>query len=191
MPGQSAGEGTNPRACRTGKIIIASDADTDGFHIRLLVFTMFWKLWRPLVMEGFLYIANTPLYRIKHGKTVEYFFDDITLQEYMAEHGLNKSNSSISRFKGLGEAGADVLSKTTVDPESRDLIPLRIEPDQVEKVDRVLDVFFSDDSRDRKELMLKDILVDTNDEFIGQMLKSLTGSDEDIIEPIVEEELAI
>lgn len=192
MPGQDITENTNVRACRTGKIIIASDADMDGFHIRLLLFTMFWKLWRPLVMGGYLYVANTPLYRVTWGKNEEFFFDGESLAEFMKENGLTKSNSRVNRFKGLGETNPDVLSKTTVNPATRDLIPLEIAPEDESRVDDVLEIMFGSDTRDRKSIMLEGILQDVDPGVRETVLAFVNSSEfEDKIEPLKEETLEI
>ena len=97
-----------------------TDADVDGSHIRVLLLTLFYRFFRPIVEEGHVYAAQPPLYRIMHGKTRKYVLTDKELDEYMASLSENVRNRvEIARMKGLGEMDAEELNETTMDIEKR------------------------------------------------------------------------
>lgn len=105
------------------KIIIMTDADTDGAHIQVLLLTFFFKHMRPLVEAGYVYIAQPPLYRVSANKESYYCYSDEELDEYRKKFG----KIEIQRYKGLGEMNADQLWETTMDPEKRSLIQVKID----------------------------------------------------------------
>ncbi len=111
---------------RYQKIVIMTDADVDGAHIRTLLLTFFFRYMRALIEEGNIYIAQPPLYKVKQGKTIEYAYSDPELNEVMNRLGRDKK-TDIQRYKGLGEMDPVQLWETTMDPDERTLIKVKIE----------------------------------------------------------------
>ena len=124
--GAGEGEEFDPSKIRYHKIIIMTDADVDGSHIRTLILTFFYRRMLSLIEQGYLYIAQPPLYRIQTGKKVEYTYTEEEKDEYLAS--LNGSrNPQIQRYKGLGEMNPDQLWETTMNPDTRQMLKVTID----------------------------------------------------------------
>ncbi|HEO7932544.1 TPA: DNA topoisomerase IV subunit B [Streptococcus agalactiae] len=132
------------------KVIIMTDADTDGAHIQTLLLTFFYRYMRPLVEEGHVYIALPPLYKMSKGKgkkeIVEYAWTDIELEELRQKFG---KGSLLQRYKGLGEMNADQLWETTMNPETRTLIRITIE--DLARAERRVNVLMGDKVPPRRQ----------------------------------------
>jgi len=136
--GTGIGEGFNLSGLRYGRIIVMTDADVDGSHIRTLLLTFFFRYMQPLIEQGHLYIAQPPLYRIKHGKMSTYAYSEAEKDRILEGLGEKASRVTLSRFKGLGEMNPDQLWDTTMDPAKRTLLLVTIE--DATEADRTFDM---------------------------------------------------
>ena len=132
---------------RYHKVIIMTDADVDGAHIRTLLLTFFFRNMVDLINGGYLYIAQPPLYRAQSGKTANYFFSDGELEAYQK----GKKNLSIQRFKGLGEMNADQLWETTMKPDTRTM--LQVEVHDAMEADKVFSELMGDEVSHRRRFI--------------------------------------
>jgi len=135
---------------RYHKIIIMTDADVDGSHIRTLILTLFYRYFKPLIEKGYLYIAQPPLYRVAKGKTVRYCYSDAQLAEMTKEMG---EDVKLQRYKGLGEMNPGQLWETTMDPETRTLKKVTIEDAML--ADELFSILMGDHVEPRREFIEK------------------------------------
>jgi len=135
---------------RYHKIIIMTDADVDGAHIRTLLLTFLYRFMKPLIEHGKVYLANPPLYRVEKGKTMKYIYDDNEFERYMDEIGRD-GIKAIQRYKGLGEMDPEQLWETTMDPERRILKLVKLE-DAVE-ADIIFTKLMGDEVEPRREFI--------------------------------------
>lgn len=133
---------------RWNKIIICTDADYDGFQIRTLILTMFYRLCPTLIEQGYIYIVETPLYEINTKNKTYYAYDDKEKAEII-ENKIGKGKYTIQRSKGLGENQADMMNLTTMNPATRRLI--KVCPEDVEKTAQAFDILLGDNLSGRKE----------------------------------------
>lgn len=148
--GTGIGEEFNLEKARYHKIVIMTDADVDGAHIRTLLLTFFFRFMRPLIEAGYVYIAQPPLYQVKQGKHVEYCYSDAELQEILARLP-QQPKPLVQRYKGLGEMNADQLWDTTMDPAHRVL--LQVELDDALEADRAFEDLMGDDVEPRRQFI--------------------------------------
>lgn len=136
--GTGIGESFDLTGLRYGRVIIMTDADVDGSHIRTLMLTFFFRYMQPLIEQGHLYIAQPPLYRIAYKNQVHYAYTDADKDRLLKELGVNLDKVSLSRYKGLGEMTATQLWETTMDPSKRTLLLVTIE--DAAEADRTFDM---------------------------------------------------
>lgn len=133
---------------RYHKIVIMTDADVDGSHIRTLLLTFFFRYARPLIERGYVYIAQPPLYKVSKGKRFQYCYNDAKLEALLAEFG---EKAQVQRFKGLGEMMAEQLWETTMNPETRTLKKVTI--DDASEADHVFDLLMGEAVAPRREFI--------------------------------------
>jgi DNA gyrase subunit B len=146
---------------RYHKIVCMTDADVDGSHIRILMLTFFFRHMRPLIEQGYVYIAQPPLYRITRGQNLWYAYSDEELAATLDKIG-REPKPLINRYKGLGEMNPEQLWDTTMDPENR--LMLRVNLEDAMRADEIFTVLMGDK-------------VDPRREFIEQNAKLVTDLD--------------
>ncbi len=130
------------------KIIIMTDADVDGSHIATLLMTFFFRRMRPVIEQGYLYLATPPLYKCKRGKAEEYCWNDAQVQQFIAKYG---DGVKVQRYKGLGEMSAAELRDTTMDPSQRLLKQVKIS--DAAEADRIFSMLMGEDVGPRREFI--------------------------------------
>lgn len=147
--GSGIGEDFDIAKSRYGKIIIMTDADVDGAHIRTLLLTFFYRYMQPLIKEGRVFIAQPPLYQIRKGRQHWYTYSDEELAQKLDEVG--RDNMTVQRYKGLGEMNPEQLWETTMDPEGRTV--LRVDLTQAEEADSIFSVLMGDKVEPRRRFI--------------------------------------
>ena len=151
--GAGIGEDFNIEKIRYDRIIIMTDADVDGAHIRTLLLTFFYRYMRELIDGGHVYIAQPPLYRVKKGKNQEYAYTDKELNEILEEFGGKDNSTDIQRYKGLGEMNAEQLWDTTMDPEKRILKKVTVGDAML--ADEIFTILMGEKVEPRKEFIIQ------------------------------------
>jgi len=142
-------EDFDPAKARYHKIVIMTDADVDGSHIRILLLTFFYRFMQPLIEAGYLYIAQPPLYRVRQGKKEFYLYSDEELEEFTRK---NKGDGlEVVRYKGLGEMNPEQLWETTMNPEKRTL--KRVTMEDATEADAVFRMLMGEDVEPRREFI--------------------------------------
>lgn len=155
--GTGIGEEFNPDAIRYNKVIIMTDADIDGAHIRTLLLTFLFRHMKGLFERGYIYMAQPPLYKVQYGKNIKYLYNEKKLEQALKEFS---GKPSIQRYKGLGEMNPEQLWETTMDPENRTLLQITLE-DAME-ADKVFSMLMGEEVEPRKEFIQKNAIYADN-----------------------------
>ena len=137
---------------RYHKIIIMTDADVDGAHISTLLLTFLYRFMPDLIKEGYVYLAQPPLYKIERNKKVWYAYSDEELNSILSEIGRDNLNK-VQRYKGLGEMDAEQLWETTMDPEKRILLKVIMNEEDSAEIDLTFTTLMGDKVEPRKEFI--------------------------------------
>jgi len=157
--GAGVGSDFDVTDCNYGKVIIMTDADTDGAHIQCLLLTFFYRYMRELIENGKVFIAQPPLFKVTKGKNIAYAFDEIELAAVQLKMG----KSELQRYKGLGEMNADQLWETTMDPSTRTLIQISI--DDAITAQRMVSVLMGDKANLRRDWIEDNVAFTLEDHF--------------------------
>ncbi|MEK6264537.1 MAG: DNA topoisomerase (ATP-hydrolyzing) subunit B [Clostridium sp.] len=149
--GAGIGKDFDVKKIRYDRIIIMTDADVDGAHIRTLLLTFFYRYMKELVEGGHVYVAQPPLYKVSKGKKEYYVYTDKELQKILLEIGGKDSNTDIQRYKGLGEMDAHQLWDTTMNPEERVLLQVHVEDAMA--ADEIFTILMGDKVEPRREFI--------------------------------------
>ena len=144
------GEDFDVKNLRYHRVVIMTDADVDGAHIRTLLLTFFYRYQKELVEGGYIYIACPPLYKVERGKKHNYCYNESELQKTIDGFG-EKANYNIQRFKGLGEMMPQQLWETTMDPTTRTM--KRVEIEDALEADRIFTILMGDKVAPRREFI--------------------------------------
>ena len=147
--GTGVGEEFDISKARYHRVVIMTDADHDGNHIRTLLLTFLFRYMPQLIDTGYVYIAQPPLYLVKKGKSEKYLYDDDELERHLQEIG--RDNVVVQRYKGLGEMNPDQLWDTTMNPETRTLLGVGMH-DAIE-ADQVFTILMGDKVEPRREFI--------------------------------------
>ncbi len=147
--GAGMGKEFDVNRIRYGKVIIMTDADVDGAHIRTLLLTFFYRYMKPLIEYGHLYIAQPPLYRVRKGKRTYYVYSDGELEDLLKRIG----NAEVQRYKGLGEMNPEQLWETTMNPQNRVL--LRVTVEDASMAEELISILMGEDVEDRRNFIME------------------------------------
>ena len=162
--GTSIDEGLNLQNLKYHKVIILSDADQDGAHIRAILLTFFFRYMKELITAGHVYIGMPPLYKVQKGTKVWYAYDDKELSK--ATHAAGKGYT-LQRYKGLGEMNPEQLWETTMNPAQRKMMQVTIE--DAAEVDRRVSVLMGDKVEPRREYIAAYADFNRRDTFVGRI----------------------
>lgn len=156
--GTGIGEDFDISKARYHKLFIMTDADVDGSHIRVLLLTFFYRYMKQLIEQGYVYIAQPPLYGLKRGKEIKYFYNDADLEKFLSQ---TEQKWAIQRYKGLGEMDPEQLWETTMNMETRTV--LKVTADMAEEADRVFADLMGDNVEPRREF------IEANARFVNNL----------------------
>ncbi|MCB2294570.1 DNA topoisomerase (ATP-hydrolyzing) subunit B [Clostridium algoriphilum] len=149
--GAGIGKDFDVKKIRYDRIIIMTDADVDGAHIRTLLLTFFYRYMKELVEQGHVYVAQPPLFKVSKGKKEHYVYTEKELQETLVEFGGKDSNTDIQRYKGLGEMNPNQLWDTTMNPEERTMLQVHVEDAMA--ADEIFTILMGDKVEPRREFI--------------------------------------
>ena len=158
--GASAGKEFNLSKLRYHKVIIMADADVDGSHIRTLLLTFFFRYMTELVEAGHVYIAMPPLYKVSVGKNIQYAYDDIERDRIISEFKVDESKVNIQRYKGLGEMNPEQLWETTMNPDSRSMMQVKL--DDAIEADNIFTTLMGEQVEPRRKFIEDNALLVSN-----------------------------
>jgi len=147
--GTAIAEDFNIENLRYHRIVIMTDADVDGSHIRTLLLTLFYRYFKPIMEAGYIYIAQPPLYKIQSGKAIKYAYNEEQREKIVKE--MDKTNVNLQRYKGLGEMNSEQLWDTTMNPENRLLLQVQIEDGHA--ADKTFDILMGEEVEPRKKFI--------------------------------------
>ena len=159
--GTGIGEDFDINRLKYDKVIILSDADQDGAHIRAILLTFFYRYMKPLITEGHVYMGMPPLYKVQKGEKATYCYDDKELNEVMKSVG---KGYTLQRYKGLGEMNPEQLWETTMNPAGRKLTQVSIEDDA--EAERMVTVLMGDKVEPRKDYIFAYADFNKKDDFV-------------------------
>jgi DNA gyrase subunit B len=152
----------NPSKLRYSKIIIMTDADVDGAHIRTLMLTFLWRFMKKAIMDGHVFIAQPPLYQVSKGRSTQYAYSDAQRDEIIGQFkdGNENAKIGIQRYKGLGEMNPEQLWDTTMNPDTRTMLQVTVK--EAEETDRLFEILMGEDVPDRRAFIERNAKEVTN-----------------------------